>query len=90
MREIQLDQYLRSKIGDLAFEVVVKDEEGRVVGYFVPQSQRISVIEVFSAASIEAEFQTRIDLLVRNKQGKTYPEVLASLRQRGIPGVPEV
>jgi hypothetical protein len=74
MNQLLVDDELRSKLDDLSHGIELRDESGRVVGYFVPASSS----EEADDARVSSMFSDEEIAAARNEPGGlTIEEVLS-------------
>jgi hypothetical protein len=79
MHKIVLDADLRAKLHDLAQQVEVQDENGNMVGYFVPRRVFRDLLVAWSEAVVpDDEVERR---MAAPGEGKSLTEFWQSLKQ---------
>jgi len=77
MTTLIIDQDTRTKLGNLQDRLEIRDETGRVLGYFTPAPDRSLYENVDSPVSVE-ELRRR----ERAGGGRTLSEILSDLEKR--------
>ncbi len=76
MNTIVVDRLLRSKLNNLDSRLELRDESGKVLGYFVPASERERLLYAWAQAEFTDE---EIERARREPGGLAIAEVLADL-----------
>jgi len=78
MNKVMLDETLRSKLGNLSQESQICDEEGQVVGLYVPMPEHDPELHRWAEAQISDE---ELERRAQEPGGRSTAEVLKRLEK---------
>src|SRR4051812_41979218 len=84
MRDVRIESDLKTKLGNLADEIALKDEHGEVVAYVVPPGHRKLLYDLVARLFDDGENPDVAEQL-RAGRFKTAEQVLAMLRGMDSP-----